>query len=249
MSANWAVMQAQSLYDHPSLYDRLVPPGPCEAFYDALAPAGASVLELGCGTGRLTLPLAAKRRKVTGLDASIAMLSAARAKAENQDVAVRWVCGDMAEFDLGRRFDLIVLSCNSLAHMTTAGALRGCFASVRRHLADDGFFAFDVVKPDDKRLRQPSKERIKRADPASGVRLREIARYDEDSRVREARWRVQDRDGSVRQMTFRLRQFFPDELPALLDDAGLRLKVRFGDFNRNRFTARSRLQVCLAQAV
>ena len=238
-------MQAETLYDHPALYDRLVPPGPCEAFYDALAPAGASVLELGCGTGRLTLPLAKRGREVTGLDASAAMLSAARLKATTTGAAIQWVQGDMTDFELGRRFDLIVVSCNSLAHMTTSEALSGCFASVRRHLADGGVFAFDVVNPDAKLLARPSKERVKRADAASGLRLREIAHYDPKARVRDARWRVHDRDGSVREVAFRLRQFFPDELPPLLEEAGLRLTARYGDFDRNRFGARSRLQVCL----
>jgi SAM-dependent methyltransferase len=246
MSANWTLMQAQTLYDHPALYDRLVPPGPCEAFYDALAPAGASVLELGCGTGRLTLPLARRGREVVGLDASAPMLSAARVKAFETGTNVRWVQGDMAHFDLGRRFDLIVVSCNSLGHMTTSQALDGCLTSVRRHLAKGGVFAFDVVNPDAKLLQRPSKERVKRADASSGLRVRESASYDADTRVREARWSVHDRDGSVREVAFRLRQFFPDELPSLLESAGLRLTARHGDFDRNRFGARSRLQVCLA---
>ena len=206
------------------------------------------MLELGCGTGRLTLPLARKGRDVTGLDASPAMLASARAKALAAGATVRWTQGDMAAFDLGRRFDLVVVSCNSLAHLTTRAELSGCLASIRRHLADGGRFAFDIVSPDLKLLRRPAKARIKRADPASGVRLRETVRYDEETRVREARWRVHDQDGSVRELEFRLRQFLPDEVPGLLDAEGLRLNARFGDFDRNLFGARSRLQVCLAAA-
>jgi hypothetical protein len=49
----------QSLYDMPPLYDRLFRPGPCEDFYRALAQQiEGPVLELACGTGRLTIPLA-----------------------------------------------------------------------------------------------------------------------------------------------------------------------------------------------
>lgn len=246
MSANWAVMQAQTLYDDPALYDRLVPPGPCETFYDGLAPAGASVLELGCGTGRLTIPLARRGRSVTGLDASATMLSAARAKAAGSGTPICWTQGDMARFDLGRAFDVIIITCNSLAHLTTQKALGGCFASVRRHLANDGVFAFDVVNPDLKLLRRPIKERVKRVEAGSGVRLRETVRYDDESRIREAHWRVHDRDGSVHEVAFRLRQFLPDELPSPLRAAGLRLTARYGDFDRSPFRARSRLQVCLA---
>jgi SAM-dependent methyltransferase len=241
-------MQARTLYDDPALYDRLVPPGPCETFYDSLAPEGGSVLDLGCGTGRLTIPLAGRGRSITGLDASASMLSAARAKSSACGAPVVWAQGDMSRFDLGRRFDLIMVTCNSLAHLTDDEALQGCFASVRRHLREGGVFAFDVVNPDLKLLRRPTKERVKRAEAGSGVRLRETVRYDDQSQIRETHWRIHDRDGSVREVAFRLRQFLPDALPALLQTAGLRLTARYGDLERNPFGARSRLQVCLAAA-
>lgn len=240
-------MRPSTLYDHPALYDRLVPPGPCEAFYGSLVPDGARVLDLACGTGRLTVPLA-RRFDMTGLDRSPAMLAAARAKAAASDVSVQWLEGEMSEFELDRRFDLIAVTCNSLAHLTDDEALTACLRAVRRHLAPEGVFAFDVVNPDLKTLARPVKERSKRAAGASGLRVREIASYDPLARVREATWRVHDGDGSIRNVVFSLRQFFAGELPGLLDQAGLQLISRWGDFERSRFTSRSRLQVCLAAA-
>jgi SAM-dependent methyltransferase len=238
-------MPPSSLYDDPELYDRLTPPGPCAAFYDSVIPAGASVLELGCGTGRLTLSLASQGRRVTGLDQSPAMLAAARRKAGLAGVDVTWIAGDMAGFDLGRRFDAIVVSCNSLGHLTTPKQLQGCLSAVRDHLAPDGLFAFDIVNPQPRELGRPTLERRRRA--PEGLRLREEVRYDPVSRVRAAHWRVHDRDGSVTEVDLNLRQFFPDEAPALLAQAGLMMRERYGEFDRSRFTARSRLQVCLAE--
>jgi SAM-dependent methyltransferase len=76
-------MPTVALYDEPALYDLVVTPGPCEAFYRELARrTDGPVLELACGTGRLTVPLARDGQEVVGLDASPAMLRAARAKAE-----------------------------------------------------------------------------------------------------------------------------------------------------------------------
>jgi SAM-dependent methyltransferase len=241
-------MQAQTLYDFPALYDRLMPPGPCEAFYGGLAAPGSSVLDLACGTGRLSVPLARGGRSVTGLDVSPAMLAAAERKAAAAGVAVDWVQGDMADFDLGRRFDLVMISCNSLGHLLTDEALVSAFRAVRRHLAPGGVFAFDVVNPDAKGLLRPVKERIKRAPAASGVRLRETVDYDPERRIRGARWRVLDGDGSERTIRLELRQLFPDAWPPLLTVARLQLTNRFGDFDRAPFTARSKLQVCLAAA-
>lgn len=239
-------MQSLSLYDHPSLYDRLMPPGPCEPFYASLFPAGASVLELGCGTGRLSVPLALAGFNVTGLDGSPAMLSAAARKAARAGASVEWVEDDMTTFDLGRRYDLVLVPCNSLAHLTSAAALAACLASIRRHLAPEGVLAFDVVAPDPKLLRRVPTERRRRTPPGSALRLRELASYSDATRVRRLQWRIIDSDGSERCVELRLRQFFPDELSDLLEACGLQLAERYGDFDRARFTGRSRLQVCLA---
>src|SRR4029453_6962265 len=112
-----------SLYDDPILYDRVVRPGPCEAFYRDLArQTGGPILELACGTGRLTLPLARDGHEIVGLDVPGAMLRATQAKADAEDVEITFVQGDMRAFDLGRRFPLIILCCNSLAHLTTTKA-------------------------------------------------------------------------------------------------------------------------------
>ncbi len=81
---------APSLYDVADLYDAIVPPGPCEAFYRQEARArGGPVLELACGTGRLTLPLARDGHDVVGLDASEAMLAGARRKAAQAGARAR----------------------------------------------------------------------------------------------------------------------------------------------------------------
>src|SRR4051812_24989287 len=104
------------LYEAPALYDRLVPPGPCEQFYGQVASqTGGPVLELACGTGRLTVPLAQAGHECVGLDASENMLGHARQKALAAGVPVELIRADMTDFDMGRRFGLIVLSCNSMA--------------------------------------------------------------------------------------------------------------------------------------
>src|SRR3954469_20597150 len=90
------------LYNDPVLYDRVVRPGPCEALYRDLArQTGGPILELACGTGRLTIPLARDGHEVVGLDASRAMLRTTQAKAEAEDLGVTVVQGDMRAFDLG----------------------------------------------------------------------------------------------------------------------------------------------------
>lgn len=98
-------------YLHPDLYDLenpdFEPEGP---FYLSIArETGGPVLELGCGTGRYTIPLARAGLAVTGLDRTPAMLDEARAKAG--DLPIQWVEADARDYQLGPLFGL---SCNVL---------------------------------------------------------------------------------------------------------------------------------------
>jgi SAM-dependent methyltransferase len=245
--------QPPSLYDVADLYDLIVPPGPCEAFYREEARRwGGPVLELACGTGRLTLPIADDGHDVVGLDASRAMLAAAARKGAEARVQARFVLGDMRDFDLGQRFGLVIISCNSLAHLTSRGDLRSCFAAVRRHLSPGGILAFDVVLPDPRLLAQPA-GMARRLDlgpnPASAIEAEEIAHYDPVDQLRTSHWRIRQPDGQEQAMApLVLRQFFPQEIPLLLETEGLELMAHHGDFARNPLEAWSLNQVCLARA-
>src|SRR5688572_28947939 len=99
------------LYDHPELYDELLPVGAHVPFYVDLArqQAGA-VLELAWGTGQLTIPVAALGLPVVGLDQSSAMLNVARRRASAASASLAFVQGDMRDFTLGRDFDFIFVA-------------------------------------------------------------------------------------------------------------------------------------------
>lgn len=98
-------------YDHPDLYDALLPVGAHLPFYADLArqQAGA-VLELACGTGQLTIPIALDGHPTVGVDRSHAMLEAATKRASAANAPVAFVQADMRDFALGREFDLIVVA-------------------------------------------------------------------------------------------------------------------------------------------
>jgi SAM-dependent methyltransferase len=257
-----------SLYDVPPLYDLVIRPGPCETYYRQLARrVGGPVLELACGTGRLTIPIAADGHEVVGLDASPTMLRRARQKAESwssrwraryaradnpDDLNLTFVAGDMRSFDLARQFPLIIVSCNSLAHLVTNDELKTCFATVLRHLAPGGLFAFDVINPDVRALARDTLESVRLdlgPNPSSGIAVEETSAYDPVQQVRLLTWRVREPKVGVREVApFRLRQIFPQELPLLLEASGLELAARHGDFDGNPLTGASLNQVCLARA-
>eukprot|EP01032_Pedospumella_encystans_P035134 gene35134-39742_t len=130
-------------------YDRLFPGGErAVELYRAEADRhGGSVLELGSGTGRTLIPIAADGHPSVGLELSPDMLAEAQRKAAERGVDVDWVQGDMRDFDLGRRFDLVIIAANSLLHLHDADDLVSCFRSVSRHLAAGARLVFDVFNP------------------------------------------------------------------------------------------------------
>jgi SAM-dependent methyltransferase len=243
-----------ALYDLAPLYDRIVHPGPCEPFYlDLARQIAGPVLELACGTGRLTIPLAQDGHEVVGLDASPTMLRAAREKARVEGLEITFLEDDMRSFALPRRFGLVLVGCNSLAHLTGTEDLLACLAAVRRHLGPGGILAFDIVNPDLRTLTRPPSERIRLdlgPNPSSGIPVEEVAFYDPVRQVRTARLRVCEpvpgcAAGELAALHLRL--IYPQELPLLLEAAGLELVARFGDFARNPLTSASLNQICIAR--
>ena len=239
-------MRCDRIYDDPHLYDLLVPPGPCESFYRSVARCtGGPVLELACGTGRLTIPLAGDGHHVVGLDISECMLGRARAKAAEAGVTLSLVQGDMRAFDLGQRFAIVIVSCNSLGHLTSNEELRSCFSAIQRHLAPGGLLAFDINSP---RMRDLEGARGITLDPTS-ITLEEAFCYDPINQLRVSEWSITEPAQNAREFApVILRQIFPQELLLLLEAAGLELAARYGDFDRNALTGDSLNQVCIARS-
>jgi SAM-dependent methyltransferase len=104
-----------------------------------------TVLDLACGTGRLTIPFAEKGLKTVGLDASQAMLTLAQEKSQN--LLIEWVHGDIRHFQLNRKFDLITLAGNAFQALLTDDDQTRMLFCVRSHLNPDGIFAFNTRNP------------------------------------------------------------------------------------------------------
>ena len=134
-----------SLFDDPEMYDIL-----CQGldygidFYVGLArEAKGPVLDIACGTGRVLLPVLQAGTDADGMDLFQPMLDTARRKADALGLSPALHRGDMADFQLPRRYALIMITFNAFCHMlTTEDQLRslGC---IRRHLLPGGLLAFD----------------------------------------------------------------------------------------------------------
>ena len=207
------------------------------------------MLELGCGTGRLMIPLAAAGGlELVGLDSSEPFLARARqrlaAEPDAVRAAVRFEAGDMRSFALDERFDLVAVPFNSLAYLHTREDQLACLRAAREHLAPGGAFAFDLLAPRIEFLAEalhPFPAMRVDADfsaPAPGVErfVRAcVDRYDPGTQTLHSTvfYEVLRADGAserhVRDLAWHM--YFPAELEALIEAAGLRTLERHGGWN------------------
>ena len=118
------------------------------AFYlEEAVRSGGPMLELGVGTGRIAVPVAAAGIPVVGIDLSEGMLEVARERAELAGVALDLRRGDMREPPVQGVFPLVAIPFRSMLHMETDGDRRAVLRAVARLLAPGGRFVFDVFAP------------------------------------------------------------------------------------------------------
>ncbi|MBI3499616.1 MAG: class I SAM-dependent methyltransferase [Proteobacteria bacterium] len=129
-----------------ALYDALNTDRDDQRFYLSLAGAGpAQVLDLGCGTGQFAAQAALAGHAVTGIDPAPGMLAVARRR--DGGALVRWVEADARDLELGRHFDLIVMSGHVFQVFLTDDDVRGVLRSALQHLAPQGRLAFETRNP------------------------------------------------------------------------------------------------------
>ena len=212
---------------------------------------GSVVLELGSGTGRLTLPLARAGHPVIGLDLSPAMLARARAKlgAEPEDVRrrVTLIEADVrsAEFTPPATPDLVIAPFRVLQHLTSIEDQLRLFALARRVVRPGGRFVLDVFNPDYAMMtrdRSAEVEDVAERPLGDGRTVRRTVRIgavhwaDQVSDV-ELIYHVRAGAHTERVVqAFQMRWFTPAELVHLVERIGFHLEAMYGGFDRQPLT-------------
>jgi SAM-dependent methyltransferase len=215
---------------------------------------GGPVLELACGSGRLTIPLADEGVDIEGLDISPAMLALARKKSDACSLNLRWHLGDAADFTVDRKFSFIFLPNNSVAHLLRWLDLVSCLNCVKRHLGGDGRFALDYFNPALALLLRDPAERFPVAafthpDTGEEVVVTETSTYDSATQINHIRWfwRFEGRAEEV-VSDLPMRVYFPQELDALLSCAGFVIEEKYGGYDMSPFTTTSQKQLIVVRA-
>jgi len=255
--------------DFAAMYDAIYASRDDVGFWRSVAAgSGGPILELGCGTGRVLLPLARAGFEVTGLDLSSVMLARCRAKLEVESPEVRGrvalVQADMTSFDLGRRFAAITCPFGGFQQLRTVEQQLACLDRCRSHLLPGGTLVLDLPNPD------PAPAAFARDDPAGGAaaggeatavtvdwsggrRIRwwvTVTGYERAQQWNECAltFEVIEPGGATQRFTetISLRYIFRYELEHLLVRAGFRVVALYGDYDRAAFADGSPAMIAVA---
>lgn len=221
-------------------------------FVERARTSGGPVLEVGCGTGRVLVPVAREGAPIVGVDLAAGMLDVCRrtlaAESEETRSRVELHQADMRTFDLGREFPLVMLPFRGFQHMLTVDDQLTALARLRRHVAPGGRLILDLFNPslpflgDERWLSSPMVEpAFTMPDGRSVVRSYRIASRDYFSQTQEVEFvhEVTWPDGRVERdaSRFWIRYVFRFEAEHLLVRAGFEVEALYGGYDGQTYGA------------
>ncbi len=239
----------KDIYSDPDLYDAAHSwkTNDIEFITNAANEYGSPVLELGSGTGRLALPLMNQSHNYTGIESSSSFVKCAKNKLESFGNKATVLEGDMRSFDLDQKFNFIFIGFNSIFHLMNEKDVLSFFKCIKKHLTDDGTFLIDTFIPDPLFLyRDKQKYYVMEFDTPDGMNciVSETNDYHTESQINHINWffNYEGKD-EPEVFTFDMHMIFPDTMDRLLMDAGLKIKEKYGDYEKTPLGPESQLQI------
>lgn len=222
-------------------------------YFSALAAqAKGPVLEVACGTGRITLPIAKQGVDITGLDVSPTMIARARQNGAMTGLPVVWIQQDCRDMLPGRSFNLIFSATNAMQHLLDIDSACAFLRSARAALQPGGRLVIDVFNPSLKKLiKTPADRHVLKTisnGEAGSITVEVSSHYHADLQILHFDL-FYLRGGQVeRTKHVNMRVYFPQELLALCRLSGLRVVERHGDYDSSPFTGCSPKQILNCEA-
>ena len=213
---------------------------------------GEPILELACGTGRITIPLARQGLDITGLDISEGMLKVAKEKAEREHLSCKFIHADCRKFSLHKKFNLIFIPFNSIAHIHNRESFEELCNSVKEHLAENGHFIIDIFNPKLEILMSDPNNRFPVAeyeDPYGHdtVIITENNIYERATQINHIKWYYKVGNKEEFAVELNMRIYYPEELDNLLYYNGFEIVEKFGDFDGSHFESDSPKQLVICR--
>lgn len=210
----------------------------------------AQILELCCGSGRLTIPIA-KEYNICGIDNSHSMLEQAKLKAAKEGLAIDFIEADIRTLDLPNKYDLIFIPFNSIHHLYQNQDLFDTLNVVKKHLKPGGLFLLDCYNPNIHYIVEAEKELNKiaeyKTDDGRTVLIKEIMKYENKTQINRIEWHYFINGSFHSVQNLDMRMYFPQELDTYLKWHGFTIMHKFGSFDEELFSNDSDKQIFVCQ--
>ena len=240
------------IYD-PGIYDGMNTDLSDLEFYARWLPKSKDVriLELCCGSGRLTVPIAELGYYITGIDFTSSMINRAREKAISAGVSITFLEADIRALDLPHKYDLIFIPFNSIHHLYTNEDLFKVFKNVRHYLEQGGLFIMDCFNPDIQYLvkNEGVQREIARYTTEDGrkILIKQSMKYESQTQINRIEWHYYINGGFDSSQKLDMRLFFPQELDTYLKINSFDIIHKFGDFQERAFDSASKKQIYICR--
>ncbi|RFB13656.1 class I SAM-dependent methyltransferase [Bacillus sp. HNG] len=243
-------------YEDPFLYDK-----ENDSFQDDVnflqkwaTKVSGPIIDLACGTGRATIPLAQAGHSLIGVDIHNGMLTQAKRKTETTTLNIEWVEQDCTKLQLGVKSPFIYMVGNSFQHFLTNEAQDQLLQSVYNHLEKGGIFIFGTRFPSPDELLQPSTEEYWRSYKNENGKLVDVYTISNYNTIQQVQHYItirRQRDACGKMMdekktNIKLRYVFPQEMDRLLKGNGFEIVGVYKDWNETPLTEDSQqiIYVC-----
>ncbi|WP_152658003.1 class I SAM-dependent methyltransferase [Oceanobacillus sp. CFH 90083] len=230
-------------YENPEKYDEMYSKYQDDLLYlmENVSGMDKPIIDLACGTGRLTIPMAKRGLNMVGVDLHGGMLSRAKQKAAAEQVNIIFEQQDCTELDLAYKSPLIFMTGNSFQHFLTNESQDALFQSVKKHLLPNGQFIFDTRNPDIDELSVDSEfEESHVNNESQTVIKKHCEAYNHETQILYCTTHTEiiENDQLVHTASdsISLRYVYPMELYCLLDSHGFELISLYGSWKKDIFT-------------
>ena len=209
------------------------------------------VLELCCGTGRLTIPLHEAGINIHGIDLCQSMLDEAIKKARDKKYQIKLINEDMRTFTINDTFDAIFIPFNSIHHLYLNEDLFKTLKNIGKHLTKNGYLIIDYFNPSIRYIVENENKSVKIADYETSdgrkVVINQTMKYEDDTQINRIKWQyvINNKEHSNEFLDMRI--FYPQELDSYLETNEFKIINKFGNYNLCKFGADSPKQLIICQ--
>lgn len=217
-------------------------------FWPACLSGREKILEIACGTGRITIPLLKLGKRITALDYSSEMLELLYRKTEAYRDQLTIVNGDMRNYKLNQRFDAVIITANSVNHLENPWDLEKTLKCAAEHLFVGGLLIFDALHPElhhllrDKQHQYDHDEFIVQK-TGEKITVYENSEYDRKTQTSSVDYYYTDESGETKVLSIKNHFFFPQELDYIVSKSDFDVLRKLGTYTGEEFTSESKEQI------